>query len=237
LILRRAVVNVGTGRYRSGSERLRAEVSKYGEGCAFFSWSDPLPEEWPKHSDKMYAFKAHALAASVVNAEVLLWCDSAVVPVRSMEPLWEKIERDGYYVPLNGWVNADWTADSAYDDLFPGVPIEQAREMNKIPHAVATAFGINTRSEVGAEFLREYYRLSNTDAFKGPWSNTRNPNHWNYHPDMMGDCGPENVLGHRHDQSSLSVIAHRLGMTMTQCPEFFAYPPGAENTVLLAIGA
>ena len=136
-----------------------------------------------------------------------------------------------------GGFNHEWAADSAYEDLYPGIPIEKAREMNKIPHAVATAFGLDLRHPKGKALFDEYFRLANTKAFCGPWSNLNNPNHWEQHPDRMGHCGPEFVLGHRHDQTALSVIVHRLGIQMTQCPEFFAFAPPAENTILCSVGA
>lgn len=233
----RCVVNVGTGRYRGGSERLRDKILEFG-GSDFVSWTDPLPEEWPTHQQKPYAFKAWALQEAAKEHDQLLWIDSAVIPIRSLEPLWEKIENEGAWIPLNGWTNAQWCADSAYMDLFPGVPIEQAREINKsVPHAVATAFGMNLNSEAGRKLLEEYYRLANTDAFCGPWSNTNCPEHWPQHPDRVGPCGPSDVLGHRHDQSALSVIAWRLGIKLSQCPWGFAYPPPSEETILLTVGA
>ena len=237
-MMRRCVVSVATGdRYRPFLKRLSDEFAKIDPGTEQRFWG-VMPEGCPSHQEVPYAFKAFALAQSVIHAELLLWADVAVVPIRSLEPLWEKIERDGAYIPLNGWFNAEWCADSAYADLFPGVPIEEAREMNRIPHAVATTFGINTRSEVGAKLLSEYYRLANTKAFCGPWSNTNRPNNtFKYDPSMMGPCGPPEVYGHRHDQSALSVIAHSLGIKLTPCPWGFSYPPGTEETMLLAVGA
>jgi hypothetical protein len=235
--MRRAVVNVGTGSiYQRGTNTLRNSVAKYGN-CDFVSWQDPLPKDWPKHSDVAYGFKAFSLREASKDHDLLLWADSSVVAIRSMEPLWEKIEREGAFVPLNGWFNSEWTCDAAYEDLFPGVPLEEARERNKIPHAVATTFGMNLHSSVGNELLSEYFRLANTRAFCGPWSNLDCPEHWQQDPSRMGHCGPPSVRGHRHDQSSLSVIAHRLGITLTPCPEFFSYPPPAENTILVNVGA
>ena len=102
--MRRAVVNVGTGDvYRRGQEALRKSIEKFGN-CDFVSWTDPLPEDWPSHEDIPYAMKAFALREAAKDHDILIWADSAVVAIRSMEPLWEKIERDGAFVPLNGWL-------------------------------------------------------------------------------------------------------------------------------------
>ena len=159
-----------------------------------------------------------------------------------MEPLWEKIEREGYWLAINGWTNYEWTADSAYPDLFPGMKLEQARELNKkFTQIVATCFGLNLKHPTGATFLRQYYQLAQTKAFCGPWGNTASEQGPKYHPSMMGECGPPDVLGHRHDQTAASVIAWRIGCHLTQCPEIFAYknPPNEPDprTIMLAVGA
>lgn len=237
--MRRAVVSVGTDHYQNGLERLEKSVKKFSPEAKFAGWN-ALPKEWPTHQDKPYAFKAHALATASYGADLLIWADAAVVAVKPMEPLWERIESEGYWFPLNGWTNYEWTADSAYEDLFPGIPIDVARGINKrFPQVVATTFGINIRKPIGMEFLKEYLRLSNTNAFCGPWtnSNSSEAQNWKQDPSRMGPCGPSDVLGHRHDQTAASLIAYRLKMKLEQCPGFFGYNPPAESVVLCAVGA
>lgn len=237
--MRRAVVCVATTeRYRRGMYRLLQALQpgiSIPPTPEWWGWGE-IPSDWPSHEQKPYAFKAYAMKhAADAGAEVLLWCDACILPIRSMEPLWEKIETEGYWICRNGWTNYEWTADSAYMDLFPGfyradlgLDMTTARVQNKqIPHVVATSFGLNLRSDIGKAFLDEYFRLaSETNAFCGPWKNT---------PETP--CGPEDVLGHRHDQTAASVIAWRLGMKLTDPPAIFAYPPGDERTILLADGS
>jgi hypothetical protein len=237
--VRRAVVNVGTGRYQEASNRLGRNLELFDSEAQFCNWSE-IPKEWPSHKEKPYAFKAYALWSAALTADLLLWCDSAIVPIRSLTPLWKRIEEDGYWIPKNGWTNYEWTADSAYADLFPERSIEEAREVNKtFPQIVATAFGFNLQHPIGKVFLDEYFRLAKTNAFCGPWTNTNyeHAEDWKQDKGRMGPCGPSDVIGHRHDQTAASVIAWRLGMKLEQCPGVFAYPPGDENTILLAVGA
>lgn len=236
----RAVVCVATGRYTKGLNRL---ASAYSCDPMIADWMcrwSILPVEWPTHQEKPYAFKAYALMDSVQKgAHAVLWCDASILPIRSLEPLWEKIEREGYWIARNGWNNYQWTADRAYQDLFSGLKDEHrtsnvdwfvhAREINKrIPHVVATSFGLNVKHPIGKAFLHEYFRLaSETRAFCGPWKNTQ-----------QTPCGPPDVLGHRHDQTAASVIAWRLGMRLTDCPLIFSYKGGeTEDTILVADGA
>lgn len=241
----RCVVNVATGRYVRGQERLRLALKQYSPEAAWIQWTNVMPPGSPEHDSKPYAFKAWALKwAADEGYDTLLWADAAVLPLRSLEPLWYRIERDGYWVALNGWTNYEWTADEAYADLFPGVPIDEAREVSKtFPQILATSFGISLKHTIGRYFLDEYLRLAKTNAFRGPWANAANPNCFKYSPDSCYTtkvCGPPDVIGHRHDQTAASVIAWRLGMKLTQCPEIFSYPPGHEGhdrTILLAAGA
>lgn len=197
------------------------------------------PDQSPSHAERPYAFKAYALKhAADAGCQTLLWADASILPIRSLEPLWEKIERDGYWIARNGWTNAQWTSDLAYGDLFPSemtnFGLERCREVNsKIPHVVATSFGLDLRHEVGQKILEEYHRLaSQTLAFCGPWTNLTN----GVSNDLrIRKCGPDSVLGHRHDQTALSVIAWRLKCQLTDCPEFFSYRGGeVDKTVIVA---
>lgn len=238
--MKRAVVCVATtAHYQRGMARLQEALRVHGSGCEAWMWSKELPS-WKPHEAVPYAFKAHALMHAAIDdsptgpADLLLWADACILPIRDMEPLWKRIEEQGYWFCNNGYSNAEWTADSAYPDLFPGEWIHDVKgtqQKNRaIPHVVATTFGLNIRDPRGAAFLQEYFRLaSTTRAFCGPWGNTAwtekdgskpysDPRNSRY-----GLCGPADVRGHRHDQTAASVIAWRLGMELTDPPAPFAY--------------
>jgi hypothetical protein len=220
----RCVVNVATGRFVIGQNRLASLLT-----VPLVKWTDNLPVASPAHKDVPYAFKAYALAEAGREYTTLLWADACIVP-RDLTPLFERIEREGYWMSRNGWMNSEWTADSAYADL------KVTREENaRIPHVVATAFGISLRHFKGVAFLAEYLRLAQTQAFCGPWWNSNHPEHGK---DAGAErCGGSAVRGHRHDQSAASVIAWRLGFELTDPPDVFAYLGGeTENTLLLADG-
>jgi hypothetical protein len=237
----RAVVNVATGPYVKGQERLLEECAR--QGVDYVHWRDRLPDNSPAHKDTPYAFKAHAMKQAAIRGySTLLWADACILPIRPLSEVFDLIERDGYWMARNGFTNYEWTADSAYPDLFSEIDwahtiletaCAQARALNrKIEHVVATTFGVDTQRAVGAEFLFEYLRLANTNAFRGPWKNDA----------AKSPCGPPDVRGHRHDQTAASVIAWRLGFKFTSAPHVFAYKgtePGwmpDPATILLADG-
>ena len=248
----RAVVNVATGSYVKGQERL-TEWLTANKQADYFIWRDRLPAGCPPHSEVPYAFKAYALKSAIVGgAKTLLWCDASINPIRDLGPLWERIEEKGYWIGNNGWTNYEWTADSAYPDLFPNWTRATQeltdREFNKrIPHVVAGAFGISIDHPTGRAIFQEYFRLaSETKAFCGPWINANYselPKHLDVSSVVVANgrfapCGPPDVRGHRHDQTALSVIAWRLGCELTNSPDILSYAGGeTEKTFVVMDGA
>ena len=209
----RAVVNWASGRYVKGQERLTEWLSAHDE--EYFIWRDQLPAGAPKHEDVPYAAKAFALrSAQAGGARTLLWADACVLPIAPLEPLWERIERDGLWFSNNGYLNDQWTCDAAYPLL--GVTKEENHE---IKHVVATTFGLSMAHPLGRAFLDEYFRLANNGSFCGPWT---------------GGVGVQ----HRHDQTAASVTCHRLGVELTEPPAWFAYRGREdESTILCADGS
>ena len=232
-------------RYSLAQARLKASL---GAQRAMM-WTGQLPVGCPSHQEVPYAFKAYAMMEAAKECDLLLWADACIIVKRDLTPLWERIEREGYWISGNWWNNYHWTADSAYPDLFPeyfhsksvGIDfVDLARAQNKkIMHILATTFGINTKSAIGKAFLDEYFRLaSQTKAFCGPWLNSNCPENTKGLGGAVGPCGPEDVRGHRHDQTAASVIAWRLGMKWTQGPEIFSYAGSETNdTILVADGS
>ena len=245
IIRNRGVVSVATGPYVKGQDRLRKELLK--QGVLDVSWRGMLPPSSPTHEDVPYAFKAVALKkAQGLSYDTVLWADACILPIKPLGPLFDRIEQDGYWFSNNGWTNYEWTADSAYPDLFPECfdsgkgcyDYPEARDLNrKIPHVVATCFGISLRHPKGISFIDEYWRLATqTKAFCGPWINAswKDPEHPNRlhcatNDGRVRSCGPSDVRGHRHDQMAASVIAWRLGFKLTNSPDVFAYAKFRED--------
>lgn len=253
----RAVVSVASDSWTVGQARLLSQLRAQGE--QFEAWINQLPAGCPPHRTRgvlgapqeqcvPYAFKAYALKEAVVRGHsTLMWADACILPIKDLTPLWERIERDGYWFARNGYRNDEWTADSAYEDLFnwpvggePNPSLEDMRQLNRdIQHVVGTCFGISTAHPLGHMFLEEYYRLaSTTKAFCGPWQNSNAPMVAGRNSDRYAaPCGPPTTLGHRHDQSAASVIAWRLGFKLSDPPEIFCYVGGEdESTLLIADG-
>ncbi len=205
----RTIVNVATGPHVAGQTRM---MRSFKDQMIHF-WRDALPAGSPAHAEVPYGFKAWALRDAALKFDRLLWLDACMIAgPRPLADLWEKIERDGYYLCKNGWKNSEWTNLAALPLL--GVT---AAENETIQHCVAGVIGLDLRHEIARKFLDEYFRLANTKVFCGPWT------------------GPVGVR-HRHDQTAASVIAWRLGMQLSDPPEWFSYFPGTDKTCVVAKG-
>src|ERR1700675_1035100 len=97
----RAVCCVATtAHYQKGMARLIYAADEWTSVDAF--WKKE-PEGCPPHAEVPYAFKAYALKSAAEYSDLLLWADASILPIRSLEPLWERIERDGFWIARNGW--------------------------------------------------------------------------------------------------------------------------------------
>ena len=238
----RVIVSVASDSWVRGQDRLYAKAQQLGETCLFFR--DTLPKgspphreygrlRGPSHSCIPYAFKAYAMMeAAAKGYKRILWADACILPIRSLEPIWEHTAKYGAWIARNGWMNSEWCSDDWYKDAFPGVPLEEARDTNTfIPHVIATTFAVDLDRPMGRKLLEEYYRYaSTTKAFCGPWQNTNAVQLAGVNADRpAAPCGPPSTYGHRHDQSCLSLIAWQLSIPLTEVPLFFKYADFRED--------
>lgn len=211
----RCIVSVGTGQYARGVARLKKLAKD-----PVMAWTTELPAGSPSHRDTPYGFKAYALEiARKAGYELVLWADASIKPVRSMEPLWDLIEKQGYWFSANWWPNGEWCSDAS----LPLLGITREEAMGHM-HVAATSFGLNLRSDEGNGFLDDYMRYARNGAFRGPWKNER------------GEASADpRVRGHRHDQTAASAICWRRGFTLTNPPTWFAYSGHESPETVLSV--
>jgi len=129
---KRCIVNVATGHFYCNMQkrllqshcRKTIKVYKIAKGFDVFSsdiistpsldillWIDELPAGSRPHSESPYGFKVHAIkAAYEMGYTSILWLDSpAHAAKEDISPIFEKIEKEGYYAmshidPLENWV-------------------------------------------------------------------------------------------------------------------------------------
>lgn len=182
-----------------------------------------------------YCAKPFALLAQMEkDVDIGILLDAAFYPIRHIGPLVEHIANTGYYFCRNGFNVGEWSSDRALERLGPSR--EQAFH---IPEISSYCVGLNFRDSRSVELLSYWCALAG-DRLTFPGFHT-NSLYASEKP-MPGGTGRNRgpcsddprVMGHRHDQTALSVIAHRLGMReLIERPQFTAYLGHETNETVL----
>jgi len=168
------------------------------------------PDGCPTQAQHQYAFKIHALRRPVAAGfRTILWMDTAFQPVASMQPLWDEIETNGWYVPAQGSsVLGRWCSDAALD-VFG---IDRDAAMN-IPLVFSGLVGFRIDHPIGREIWDTWERLCATGCFDGPHYNAPNKIMEPLGQKIKGWCSNDpRCEGHRHDEAALSFILWKLGL-------------------------
>ncbi len=213
----RCIVSVGVGNwYPKGIDRLARSLVHHGCHDEFMLWKNKYPDGCPTHQDNPYAFKLAAIQAAFdAGHDQVLWLDTSAWAIQNPKPVLDKIEREGYYFWTSGYKCGTWTNDATLQHF--GVSRDEAME---IPMLYALAIGLDRRSGLSMEFFRRWKEACDLGLFKGSWTRSE------------GD--DERFMGHRHDQSSASLIAHQLGMEIDHTHTLLhLYEPKMPESVVL----
>ncbi len=234
--IRRAIVTVAVGKrenvgkpneetivgkpFAAMLDRWQASFEEYGEAVGIRAFTKIGPR-CPTHLENPYAFKAYAIEDVIETGYTsILWTDVSVAAIRSLAPLWERTERDGYWFSDNGsWNCGQWTCDAALPLL--GITRQDAFS---IPQVAATAFALDFTKPIAVKFFEDYREKAMNGAFVGPWVNN--------HGEASSD---PRVLGHRHDQTAASIAVWRLGMETTKQPAFITDYRGETPETILKV--
>lgn len=202
------IVNISVGGwYPKGAQRLKKSLDRVGFSGSFISWTE-YPPGVPSHQEKPYAFKCHAFKWALEQGyDNALWLDASAWANHSLQPVFDKIEQDGYFVLLNGWSSGHWCSDQQ----LAAFNLTREEAFN-VPHPMGFMIGINFQSSEGMSLYRDYF--DHQHLFPGPWNNN----------DKSVSQDPR-VLGTRHDQSILGLVIHRHKLKYTEPQGWIEYPP------------
>lgn len=205
----------GVGHYAKALMRLERSLTQTGFTGTFKGINDYGHIGSPLHKGSPdavpYAFKALSIKKAIEEgARFILWCDSVVYATKSIEPIFEQIERDGYLFFDNiGYSIGDYTSDSCLAKF--GMSREEAFESKMI---MACVMGFDVDNPVAMDFINRYVSAAlDGISYHGDWHNQ--------------NCQVSNdmrVKGHRHDQSVASIIIKQMGLKITNAQStHFAY--------------
>ena len=195
---------------------MRKSVERVGFRGEFLAWPPgSFPDGCPAHLDVPFAFKPFCFAeAAARGMGTVLWLDASCIAIRSLEPIFERIEEHGHLLfRHSSLVLGEWAGDDALEEL--GLPREKALAL---PEVNAAAVGLKLTHPRAMAFLDEWRAAAGKGlAFRGTrqpvqgWDDYRAVK-WNQSGRVSAD---NRVRGHRHDQTVAGVLAHRLGMELT----------------------
>lgn len=190
----RTAVSYASGRFRPGLKRLIASLKSVGTTCFWRSEEQSGQDgTLTRHEDIPYFFKVEMLELASQTSDIMLWLDASIFATGAgpLDPLFEHIEKNGYLLMRNGWKNSLWCNDRSLEAF--NFTRDEAESQ---PSAMGGAFGICTSHPKGKQLLRKLrnHRL----LFRGQYSNM-----------SRSESADPRCLGHRHDQSVMSLIAAR----------------------------
>lgn len=183
-------------RFEKGLERIKTTL-KETTTIPFFGFTE-YPSGCPAHEISPFAFKFFCIRECYNQGYTnILWIDSSVVIKTDLKDVFKFIETEGYFFIKNWHTVGDYCHDKALKTL------EITRDESfRIPSLQGTNFGLNLKNNNSKTFLEKLIHLSRDGiTFPGPYSN--NNHEASTHP---------RVLGHRHEQTAMSVLALRLDM-------------------------
>jgi hypothetical protein len=211
----------GAGRYMKAMGRLELSLKAVGFDGRFKGINDYGHIGSPLHRNAPgavpYAFKALSIKKAMdEGARYILWCDSVVYPTKSIEPIFEHIQRDGYLFFDNiGYSIGDYTADSCLRQFGMG-----RDESFSYPMIMACVMGFDVEHPQTKEFLKRYIEAAGDGiSYQGctniekSWSN-----------EDLQVSQDMRCKGHRHDQSVASILIQQMGLKITNAQKtYFAY--------------
>jgi hypothetical protein len=113
VIQMRAIVNLSTKKYWPGQARLIKSL-KHKTDAALFMYRSEAEVGAPLHSENPYAFKVYAMEKAIeAGCQTILWLDASMYVLKDLTPLFEHIEKEGYFFQNSGWFNERWTNQKA----------------------------------------------------------------------------------------------------------------------------
>lgn len=182
----RAIVSLANerGNYYKGLCRLGESIRGRFDGD-FFGFMGEHSVGAPKHLDNPYAFKIYAIDyVRSKGYNQILWLDSSCYAIKNVNPVFKKIEDQGYIMQEAGQFVGRWCNQRTLD--YALLTKDEADKM--LMYGNAGFLGLNFRMAIADIFFHQWKRYMEDGQFIGSWED------------------------HRHDMTCGSIIANRLKM-------------------------
>lgn len=192
----KCIVNLATGSYVKGQDRLRDSLQATGYAGEFLGWTAEHQIGAPLHAENPYAFKIFGFReAERQGHRFVMWLDASVWAIKNVQPIFDHIEEHGYIMQEAGCMVGTWSNQNCLD--YFGITREDAMKM--VCYGNAGFLGLDLWDTSAKTFLLSWEKAMKAGAFKGSWED------------------------HRHDLTCGSIIANKLNMTYQKGDEWLAY--------------
>lgn len=221
------IINLATGHYIKGQQRLRQSLIDVGFKGDFFGYTHESQVGAPVHKSNPYAFKVYCFEEALRKGyKQILWVDASIWAIKSLDPIWAALNKRGYMKQYAGHLAGTWANDKCLD--YFGITRDEAMKMEM--HGNGGFFALDFDVPIAVKFFNKWKQAMEAGMFKGEWNNN-----------LMTESQDPRCKGHRHDMSCGSIIANQLGMFAYPKHSLMAYVGGQygeppETTVMHARG-
>lgn len=206
--MKHCIVNFSTLNYLNGQTRLVKSLkdNNYQGDIITFNHYEEVGSK--THQEVNYQFKVYAIEkVRKMGYDVVLWCDASLFAIKDVMPVIHHIIDKGYLMEFCGFNVNQWSTDICLEQF--GLTRDEAQE---IPLHSSGLTGLNFNNPLANMYMDKWFKYAQEEiTFNGDWKN-----------DLKQCSQDERCLGHRHDQTTASIIAHQLGMERIN-PHFMQY--------------
>lgn len=201
--------------YARFADRLAQSVAKFGGPVTLQIWRESWPPGSPAHNDHHYAFKWFAMNDAVQRGHrYIMWLDAGSVAIAPMEPLWKRVETDGYVLLRGADCLAHWIGDHALKHF--GVTRDKAAELKLMGGCLV---GLDMQHPTARRFFEWWGELAKTTRLFQCSVTAQARVDGVLRSVQATDSGGQNIIstdesvkGHRSDEACFSLMMDSLGM-------------------------
>jgi hypothetical protein len=206
--MKHCIVNFSNDYFVKGQDRLikSLQENNYLGDIITFNHYEQVGSK--THQQVPYQFKVYAIEkARQMGYDVVLYCDASLYAIKDVMPVIYHIIEKGYLLEHCGFKAGQYSTDLCLNEFG----LTRDDSMNIKLHSAGFT-GLNFKNEKATHFFDRWLKLAKEEiTFCGDWNNEKK------------QCSnDERCLGHRHDQTTASIIAHQLEMERIN-PHFMQY--------------
>ena len=206
--MKHCIVNFSDSGFKNGQDRLAQSLKdfNYQGDVILFNCFEEVGSK--SHFEVPYQFKVYAIEkVRQMGYDVVLYCDASLYAIKDVMPVIYYIIEKGHLMEFCGFSAGQFSTDLCLSKF--GLTRDEAMDIGL--HSAGFT-GLNFQNEKANEFFDKWLQSAKEEiSFCGDWNNNKK------------QCSDDDrCLGHRHDQTTASIIAYQLEMERIN-PHFMQY--------------